>query len=302
MYDDWWKRPINGEILKNTDLHLHTTASDGGYSPTELVNKCKQVGLQYIAITDHDTVNGVKEATEVAAKEGITVIPGIEFSTKENGTSVHILGYGIDINDEPLKAMLVEQQKLRKIRMQGMVEKFSKVNVQLKAADVLKEADGGSIGRPHVAKVLVKMGVVKNVAEAFDLFLGEGKPCYVQKEREMTPTEALKWIERAKGVAILAHPVYYDLDDKVAQWVATGLLHGVEVYHRDHNVDVQRHYEELVQQIEREQAVTLLRTGGSDFHHEDYGRVPEPLGETRVENKLAEQLLAKIEKVRKLES
>lgn len=287
------------EILKNTDLHLHTTASDGGYSPRQLVKKCKQVGLQYIAITDHDTVNGVKEAIEAGENEGITVIPGIEFSTKENGTSVHILGYGIDINDELLQAMLAEQQKLRKTRMQGMVRKFSKVDIQLKEADVLKEADGGSIGRPHVAKVLVKMGIVKNVAEAFELFLGEGKPCYVKKEREMTPFEALKWIKAAKGVAILAHPVYYDLDKKVAQWVATGLLHGVEVYHRDHNLDVQLHYEELVQQIEREQTVTLLRTGGSDFHHEDYGRVREPLGETRVENKLALQLLAEIEKVGK---
>lgn len=287
------------ETLKNTDLHLHTTASDGGYSPTQLVKKCKQVGLQYIAITDHDTVNGVKEATEAGEKEGMTVIPGIEFSTKENGKSVHILGYGIDINDEPLRVMLAKQQKLRKTRMQGMVQKFSNVNIQLKEADVLKEADGGSIGRPHVAKVLVKMGVVKNVAEAFELFLGEGKPCYVEKDREMTPIEALKWIESAKGVAILAHPVYYDLDEKVAQWVATGLLHGVEVYHRDHNLDVQRHYEQLVQQIEAKQAVTLLRTGGSDFHHEDYGRVAKPLGETRIENKFAQRLIAAIEKVGK---
>lgn len=287
------------KVIKNTDLHLHTTASDGGYSPAQLVKKCKQVGLQYIAITDHDTVSGVKEAMEAGEKEGMTVIPGIEFSAKENGTSVHVLGYGIDINDVPLQAMLAEQQKLRKTRMQGMVRKFLNVNIQLNEADVLKEAGGGSIGRPHVAKVLVKMGVVKDVAEAFELFLGEGKPCYVEKEREMTPIEALKWIEAAKGVAILAHPVYYDLDKKVAQWVATGLLHGVEVYHRDHNIDVQRHYEELVQQIEREQAVTLLRTGGSDFHHEDYGRVREPLGETRIENKLAQQLLVEIEKVGK---
>lgn len=285
------------ELLKNTDLHLHTTASDGGYSPSQLVEKCKQVGLQYIAITDHDTVSGVKEAMKAGEKAGITIIPGIEFSTKENGTSVHILGYGIDINDVPLQAMLAEQQKLRKTRMQSMVGKFLKVNIQLKEVDVLEEADGGSIGRPHVAKVLVKMGVVKDVAEAFELFLGAGKPCYVEKEREMTPIEALKWISKAKGVAILAHPVYYDLDEKVAQWVATGLLHGVEVYHRDHDLDVQRHYEQLVEQIEAEKGVTLLRTGGSDFHHEDYGRVPEPLGETRIENKYAQQLLEKVGKL-----
>lgn len=285
--------------LKNTDLHLHTTASDGGYSPQQLVEKCNQVGLDYIAITDHDTVNGVKEAMEVGESLGMTVIPGIEFSTKENGITVHILGYGIDINDAPLLKMLKEQQSLRKKRMQGMVEKFSNVNIQLNESDILKEADGGSIGRPHVARVLVNMGVVKDVAEAFRLYLAEGKPCYVSKERELTPIEALKWIKETKGVAILAHPVYYNLDDKVAEWVSTGLLHGVEVYHRDHSLEVQRHYEDLVQQIEIEQTVTLLRTGGSDFHHEDYGRVRQPLGETRIKNELAQQLLTKIKSVGK---
>ncbi len=280
--------------LRNADLHLHTTASDGGYPPKELVLKCKDVGLQYIAITDHDTVAGVSEAIREGEKHGITVIPGIEFSTKESGVSVHILGYGIDINDVAFLQMLNEQQIMRKKRMQEMVSKFSKLNIELKEAEILKEADGGSIGRPHVAKVLVRMGVVKDVAEAFDLYLGEGKPCYVKKQREMTPLEALDWIKATKGVAIIAHPVYYNLDEKIMEWVGTGLLHGIEVYHRDHDLEVQKHYEQLTTKIESNLDLSLLRTGGSDFHHEDYGRVPEPLGMTRVENELAVQLIERI--------
>jgi 3',5'-nucleoside bisphosphate phosphatase len=273
---------------------MHTTASDGGYSPSELVAKCKEVGLEYIAITDHDTVGGVTEAIKEGEKLGITVIPGIEFSTKEAGVSVHILGYGIDVTNAALLKMLQEQQQMRKKRMEEMVTKFAELNIHIDEVDILKEADGGSIGRPHVAKVLVKMGVVTDVAEAFQLYLAEGKPCYVKKEREMTPMEALKWIEAAKGVAIVAHPVYYDLDDKIEEWVATGLLHGVEVYHRDHEEAVQKHYEQLVQRIEQKLDITLLRTGGSDFHHEDYGRVRQPLGETRINNNFAIELLARI--------
>ncbi|RXI97861.1 PHP domain-containing protein [Anaerobacillus alkaliphilus] len=280
--------------MKNADLHMHTTASDGGYSPRELVKKCHEVGLQYIAITDHDTVGGVRTAIQEGEKLGLTVIPGIEFSTKENGVSVHVLGFGIDIEDESLLSMLDEQQRMRKLRMEEMVGKFESLNIRVKEADILKEADGGSIGRPHVAKVLVKAGVVKDVAEAFQLYLGEGKPCYVKKQREMTPVEAMEWIKKSNGVAVVAHPVYYELDDKIEEWVATGLLHGVEVYHRDHDQATQLHYERLVQEIERKLNISLLRTGGSDFHHEDYGRVRQPLGETRIENDLAIQLLERI--------
>lgn len=280
--------------MKNADLHMHTTASDGGYSPSDLVQKCHEVGLEYIAITDHDTIGGVKEAIHEGEKLGIVVIPGIEFSTKENGVGVHILGYGIDIADQSLLAMLSDQQQMRKLRMEEMVGKFAKLNIKVDEADILKEADGGSIGRPHVAKVLVKMGIVKDVAEAFQLYLGEGKPCYVKKQREMTPIEAMEWIKKTKGVAIVAHPVYYDLDDKIEEWVAIGLLAGVEVYHRDHNQETQGHYEALVQGIENRYNVSLVRTGGSDFHHEDYGRVRQPLGETRIDNDLAIQLLKRI--------
>lgn len=284
--------------MNNTDLHMHTTASDGGYTPSQLVVKCHEVGLEYIAVTDHDTVGGVQEAIVEGKKHGITVIPGIEFSTKEQGKSVHILGYGIDITDKQFLKMLSEQQQLRKQRMEEMVFKFAKLNIHIDERAILKEADGGSIGRPHVAKVLVQMGIVKDVAEAFEHYLGEGKPCYVKKAKELTPEEAFEWIKKTRGVAIIAHPVYYELDEKIEEWVATGLLHGLEVYHRDHNEHVQNHYEKLTTHFEEKFSITLLRTGGSDFHHEDYGRVREPLGKTRIDNNYAHTLLRQIETMR----
>ncbi|MBU8907440.1 PHP domain-containing protein [Desertibacillus haloalkaliphilus] len=270
---------------------MHSTASDGGYSPSELMKKCAGVGLSVVSLTDHDTMDGVEEAITAAADEGIQVIPGIEFSTKYKGISVHVLGYGLDYRDRELKRMLAEQREMRRKRLDVILEKLAAQQISLQAEDVLEFVDGGSIGRPHIAKALVKHGYVKDVAEAFQLYLAEDKPCYVAKEREMTPTEAIEWIHKTKGVAILAHPVYYGLDEYIEGWVVNDRLDGVEVYHRDHSPEDARHYEQLVEGIEQKHHVRLLRTGGSDFHHEDYGRVREPLGVTRIHNQLADLLI-----------
>lgn len=278
--------------MNNTDLHLHTTASDGGYTPSELVRKCKEVGLEYIAITDHDTISGVHEAIQVGNQVGITVIPGIEFSTKEQGQSVHMLGFGIDLTCKPFLTMLKEQQEMRKKRLRSIVSKFDHINITITEEEILMHVDGASIGRPHVAKALVEKGIVKSVAEAFERFLAEGKPCYVKKEKELTPEEAMEWIRKANGVSVVAHPVYYSLDKEIENWVASGLLNGIEVYHRDHNETTRSHYETLVQTLEAKYNKQLIITGGSDFHHEDYGRVREDLGVTRISNTYAKKLIA----------
>lgn len=282
----------------NSDLHMHSTASDGGYSPRELVKKCAEVGLEYIALTDHDTVAGISEAIEAGKEYGITVIPGIEFSTKYNGKSVHMLGYGIDYKNEELLKMLEEQRHMRSERLNKIIAKLKKVNIQLKREDVLEFVDGGSIGRPHVALALVKHGYVRDVKEAFDRYLAEGKPCYVEKEKEMAPEEAIEWIHRTGGVAIIAHPVYYGDDALIERLVSRYHLDGIEVYHRDHDKEAVCHYERLTDELEKKYARPLLRTGGSDFHHEDYGRKKEPLGVTRVSNDLALRLLKKLEATR----
>ncbi|WP_216827837.1 PHP domain-containing protein [Alkalihalobacterium elongatum] len=285
-----------GKGYENADLHMHSTASDGGYRPKELLQKCKDVGLQYIALTDHDTTAGVKEAIETGKELGITVIPGIEFSTKYNGKSVHILGYGLDYDNHELREMLKTQQMLRRKRLDVILGKLKKEGMELTAEDVLEFVDGGSIGRPHVAKALIKRKYVNDVKEAFDKFLAEGRPCYVPKDKEMTPEEALGWIHRMNGVSVIAHPVYYDLDDWIETLVVKYGLQGVEVYHRDHSKEDRAHYENLVKQIEEKHNTSLLMTGGSDFHHEDYGRVPEPLGVTRIHNSYAKDLITKIQK------
>ncbi|OLO40378.1 phosphatase [Alkalihalophilus pseudofirmus] len=280
----------------NADLHMHSTASDGGYNPSDLIEKCKQVGLQYIALTDHDTTAGVKEAIEKGQELGVFVIPGIEFSTKYKGKSVHMLGYGLDYENQELCEMLKGQQRMRRKRLDVIINKLKAVGLILTADDVLEFVDGGSIGRPHVAKALIKKNYVHDVAEAFEKYLAEGRPCYVPKEKEMTPEEAINWIHRMNGVSIIAHPVYYDLDDWIETLVTEYGLQGVEVYHRDHSKEDRIHYEKLVKQIETKHNTTLLKTGGSDFHHEDYGRVREPLGVTRIHNNYAKELIAMLEK------
>lgn len=281
---------------KNADLHLHSTASDGGYSPSELVKKCAEVGLEIIALTDHDTVDGIAEAIEAGKQYGITVIPGIEFSTKASGKSVHMLGYGIDYTNRKLLEMLSFQKEQRSVRLNVILEKLAKVNIVLKREDVLEFVDGGSIGRPHVAKALVKHNYVKDVKEAFDRYLAEGKPCYVEKEKEMSPEEAIFWIHQTGGRAIIAHPVYYNDDALIERLVAEHQLDGIEVYHRDHDQDARKHFEQLTAYLEKKYNKTLLKTGGSDFHHEDYGRKRENLGVTRLETELARQLLEGLEK------
>lgn len=282
------------KLGNHADLHMHSTASDGGYSPANLVKKCADVGLQYIALTDHDTVDGINEAISAGKQYGINVIPGIEFSTKYNGKSVHMLGYGIDYNDEPLRKMLQKQKLQRSKRLDVILEKLANVNIYLSREDVLEFVDGGSIGRPHVAQALVKHNYVRDVKEAFDLYLAEGKPCYVEKEKEMTPEETIDWIHRTGGIAIIAHPVYYNNDELIEYLVRDHHLDGIEVYHRDHDEEAIKHFEHLTSELEAKYHRPLLRTGGSDFHHEDYGRKKEPLGVTRINNDLALKLIAKI--------
>ncbi|MFB4164190.1 PHP domain-containing protein [Alteribacillus sp. JSM 102045] len=270
---------------------MHSTASDGGYTPSELMRKCYNAGLSIVSLTDHDTTNGIKEAKEEASKLNLTVINGIELSTKNKGKSVHILGYGMNIEDNSFQKILEEQRQMREDRLHIMLEKLKAQNITLHPEDVLKHVDGGSIGRPHVAMALVEKSFVANAAEAFDLYLAEGKPCYVEKAKEFSPQEAIQLIKGAGGLAVVAHPVYYGIDRQIKQWIKEEDLDGVEVYHRDHDYQTVKYYERLVYAWEKEIERDLLKTGGSDFHHETYGRKIEPVGTTTVSLSLANKLL-----------
>ncbi|ADC51875.1 MULTISPECIES: PHP domain-containing protein [Alkalihalophilus] len=281
--------------IKNSDLHMHSTASDGNYTPKDLMDKCKEAGLEIVALTDHDTVQGVEAAIEAGQALGLAVIPGIELSTKIHGKSVHILGYGIDYTNNNLKSFLATQQQYRSERLDEMIAKLSRIGIELNRQQVLKHVDGGSIGRPHVAKAMIDAGYVNSVSEAFDEFLAEGKPGFVEKQKEMTVKEAIEFIHKYEGVAIVAHPDYYGLDEEIESWVIEWGLDGIEAFHRDHNRSAVERYSSLARSIEGRSGRRLLLTGGSDFHDEEYGRVPEPLGVTRLENRYAEALLERIE-------
>ena len=180
----------------NSDLHMHSTASDGGYSPSDLMYKCKDVQLEIVSLTDHDTVDGLEEAIRVGKELGLAVVPGIEFSTKYKGKSVHILGYQFDWQNEELRSMLKQQKQLRRERLDTIITRLGRVDVWIKPEDVLKYVDGGSVGRPHVAKALIDAGYVGDVAEAFERYLAEGQPGYVEKSKEMTIKEAIDWIHQ----------------------------------------------------------------------------------------------------------
>ncbi|TSB45177.1 PHP domain-containing protein [Alkalicoccobacillus porphyridii] len=280
--------------IATSDFHMHSTASDGGYSPAELVEKCHNVGLTQIALTDHDTVDGVAEAIQQGEKLGIAVVPGIEFSCVYNKKSVHMLGLGVDVNHTSFQEMLRHQRELREKRMNVITQKFAALGINIKPGDVLQEAGSGSIGRPHIAKVLVKYGVVQTVAEAFDSYLAEGKPCYVEKEREMTVKEAIDWTHEVGGLSIVAHPGYYGLNHEIIHWITDWGMDGIEVYHRDHDAHDKTTFEDLCREAEQLTGKVIMRSGGSDFHHETYGRKQEPLGHTRLSNHYANQIMTEL--------
>ncbi|MDQ0200817.1 PHP domain-containing protein [Neobacillus ginsengisoli] len=251
------------KILENGcfDLHLHTTASDGSFSPSEVVKMAAKKGLASIAIADHDTTDGIKEALQTAKTLNITVIPGIELSTKYKGKNIDILGYHIHESKE-LLGVLLKMREHRYNRSQLIVNKFCELGITINFDDVLKYSKGDVIARPHIAKAVVDKGYAKNIQEVFDLYLGDGKPCAVDK-MVLSPSEGINLIHNAGGTAVLAHPLLIQDDTLVEE-----LLHlpfdGIEVWHRKHNRDDIIRYKKLAEKYK------ILMTGGSDFHNEDH--------------------------------
>jgi len=248
--------------LSYIDLHTHTTASDGTLTPRELVSLAVEIGLSAIAITDHDTVGGVEEALSEGRKLGLEVIPGIEISA-EFEREMHILGYYIDYCSPILQESLQRLQEFRKRRNPQIVEKLRQLGFLITIEEVEREAGGEIIGRPHIAKALVRKGYVKSIQEAFEYYLSDGKPAYIKKEK-LTPQEAIQTILTAGGLPVLAHPKYLALNqdrlgkliDQLVQWG----LKGIEVYYSAHSVGETRRYLALAKKYE------LLVSGGSDFH------------------------------------
>jgi 3',5'-nucleoside bisphosphate phosphatase len=246
------------------DLHLHTTASDGVLRPSEMVRYAKSKGLQAIAITDHDTIEGCQEGLKEGEKIGFEVIPGIEISAQHIPGSMHILGFFLDIHHPLLNERLTFLQKSRAERNPKIVEKLNRLGIEITYQEVLEASGGGQVGRPHFANVLVEKKYVRNFQEAFDRFLKKGAPAYVEKVR-FTSKDAIHFINEAKGVAVLAHPNtlgvggYLELEKLIIQLVEAG-LQGIEVYYPEHSPT------EIAQFKAFAERYSLVSTGGTDYH------------------------------------
>jgi predicted metal-dependent phosphoesterase TrpH len=248
----------------SVDLHAHTTASDGALSPRALVRLAARQGVGVLAVTDHDSTNGLPEAMEEAASHGIEIVPGLEINCDVPGAEVHVLGYLVRWREAWFQDFLREQRAERVARVHRITERLTELGMPLTAAEVFAICQEGSPGRPHVAQAMVSRGYVKSVREAFDRWLHAGGPANVPRRR-LTPADAVRVIRRAGGVPVLAHPGLARRDEMIPELVAAGLA-GIETYYPEHSV----------QQIEAYRAMcarlNLVATGGSDYHGTHTGR------------------------------
>lgn len=264
------------------DLHTHTTASDGTFSPAELVHAAFGAGLGAIGIADHDTVAGIPEALQAAAGLDFEVVPAVEINTDwQKGKEVHILGYYVDYHSESFLKILDNQRRMRYHRGELMVEKLREAGVPITFEQVLKTADGASVGRPHVARVLVELGIVRSMQSAFGRFLVPGAPGYVPRQK-LSPAEAVKIVLDAGGVACLAHPGKEGLESLVPELVAAG-MQAIEVYHSDHTSAVSRRFAKIAAKY------GLIATGGSDSHGPE-AIEPTEIGSVTVDFEIVERL------------
>lgn len=263
-------------VLGRIDLHTHSTASDGTLSPVALVELAAQRGIAVLALTDHDTTAGVDDATRTGAPLGVTVIPGIEFSTDVPSGEVHILGYGIDPQHAGLQEATAAFRASREERALRMLDRLRAVGIDVPADLLPAPGPGGSIGRPHVARALIAMGVVCSVDEAFDRFLAAGRPAHVARFR-LAPEHAVQIVTAAGGLPVLAHPrSAADLDDLLPRLIGAG-LRGLEAFYGEYAQDER----EVLAAVAA--AHGLLTTGGSDYHGPD-GREGRDLASVELPN------------------
>ena len=265
------------------DLHLHTTASDGKLPPRELVRAAKSSGLRAFAITDHDTVEGIPDAKEEASALGIELVPGVEVSANFGEASVHVLGIFIEYREPWLEKFFSEACERRIDRVHEMVRKLGGLGIVIDAEAVFARSSHGTVGRPHVAEVLVARGVVQTMSEAFERYLAQDRPAYVGYEK-VTLRDAVELIRRAGGVASLAHPVLLG-DDRLIPRMVEDDLQAIEVFHRDHTPEKAAEYDALASSL------GLLQTGGSDFHRSENGEAPR-LGCPQLTEEAFERLRA----------
>ena len=252
------------------DLHLHTTKSDGRLTPTELVNLAVSRGLEVIAITDHDSTEGLEEAFEAAKQyPNLRIIPGIELSTDIPGNEVHLLGYFIDYKNENFQLILENFRDGREYRSKKMVEKLAGMGVNISWDRVNELSNGGAIGRPHIAQAMLEKGYIKLPQEAFEGYLERNGPAYVEREKH-TPSEAVQMVRSVGGIAVMAHPMEVDNREDVLPELHQAGLAGMEVFY-GYYTDKQVKY-----LLELSKKWNLIPCGGSDYHALGTPGEPEP--------------------------
>jgi predicted metal-dependent phosphoesterase TrpH len=286
-------------VRARADLHVHSTYSDGVYTPTQLVEMAAELDLGGLALTDHDTLGGNEEFLDRGKKSGLDCIPGVEISTDYQGYELHLLGYFVPDDSRSLEEQLMTFKDERHTRFPKMVKRLREMGIDIPEADVeevLKNA--ASPGRPHLARILIKMGVVKTIDEAFERYLAEGRPAYVRRERPDI-SKGIAMLRTVGAVPVLAHPLYYSgehLAGLLRNLKALGLM-GVEVVY---NYNRETTLEEDTKEVQRSaRGLNLIETGGTDFHGDD---THNTLGSMTVPKTVINQLRMAAEEIRGLKS
>ncbi len=243
------------------DLHIHTSYSDGVFSPEKIVDTAIDVGLEAIAITDHDNVLSYDIALKYAKNKPIEIIPGVEINTLYKGYEVHILGYYMDLNNSDFQKLIKTQQQARIKQTKEIINLLAKKEgIKIAYDSITKQvAEGGSIGRPHIAKAITNAGGTSSVIEAYNKFINDNSPVYVQR-KTVSPFDAVEVIYDAGGIPVFAHPYDVDIAEQLMKEMMNFGLRGIEAYHRKHSPAIIEYFSTLAEKY------GLIITGGSDFH------------------------------------
>jgi predicted metal-dependent phosphoesterase TrpH len=243
------------------DLHIHTSYSDGAFSPEKIVDTAIDAELGAIAITDHDNVLSYKIAQEYAKDKSLEVLPGVEINTIYKGYEVHILGYFMDLNNSDFQKLIKSQQQARIKQTKEIITLLNKrAGIKISFDSITKQvAPGGSIGRPHIAKAITNVGGTSNIMEAYSKYIHRASPVYVER-KTVSPFDAVEIIYDSGGIPVIAHPYDIDIAEKLIKELMNCGLRGIEAYHRKHSPAIVEYFSSMAESL------GLIVTGGSDFH------------------------------------